>query len=96
MIQFLIHAFDHTDSEALNRRMAVRPAHFENIKALKESGNFILGAALLNAEGNMIGSNMVMQFETEAEFQAYLSSEPYVVESVWNNVSVHKVRVAQV
>ena len=41
MIQFNIYALDYTDADALNRRMAVRPAHLEGVKKLKDTGNFI-------------------------------------------------------
>lgn len=35
---FVVFAPDYTDAEALSRRMAVRPAHLENAKNLKEKG----------------------------------------------------------
>jgi|APTNR8051073442_1049403.scaffolds.fasta_scaffold00231_38 uncharacterized protein YciI len=96
MIQYLIHALDHTDAGALERRMAARPAHFEGAIKLKADGNFIIGSAILDQEGKMIGSNMIVQFETEAAFQEYLKSEPYVSEGVWGDIKIYKTRVAQV
>ena len=96
MIQFNIYALDHTDSDALNRRMAVRPKHLEGVKKLKESGNFIIGGALLDDANKMIGSTMILQFETEAEFYAYLKNEPYVLGVVWGNTTIRKMRVATV
>jgi len=96
MIQFLIHALDHTDAEAYDRRMAARPAHFEGASQLKANGNFIIGSAILNDEGKMIGSNMILQFETEEAFQQYYEAEPYVAKGVWGNINVYKTRVAQV
>ncbi len=96
MIQFNIYALDYTDTDALNRRMSARPAHVEGAKFLKENNNFIIGAALLDDAGKMIGSNMIVQFETEAEFYAYLKSEPYVTGAVWGNITVRKTRVAPI
>ncbi len=96
MIQYLIHALDHVDAAALERRMAARPAHFEGVTKLKENGNFIIGSALLDEEGKMIGSNMIVQFETEAAFQDYFKSEPYVSEGVWGDINIYKTKVAQV
>ena len=55
MNQYLITAYDGTDENALERRMNVRPFHLEGAKKLKENGNFIIGGAILNEEGNMIG-----------------------------------------
>lgn len=96
MIQYLIHALDHTDPAALDRRMAARPAHFEGVIKLKAEGNFIIGSAILDEEGRMIGSNMIVQFETEEAFQSYFKAEPYVSQGVWNEIKVYKTRVAQV
>jgi uncharacterized protein len=60
MNQYLVTAYDYTDTEALQRRMNVRPHHLDGAKGLKESGNFILGGAILNDEGKMIGSVMIL------------------------------------
>jgi uncharacterized protein len=94
MIQFNIYALDHTDKEGLNRRMAARPAHLEGVKRLKENGNYVIGAALLDDADKMIGSNMIVQFETEAVFYDYLKIEPYVTGVVWGNITIRKTRVA--
>jgi uncharacterized protein len=94
MIQFNIYALDHTDSEGLNRRMAARPSHLEGVKRLKENGNYVIGAALLDDADKMIGSNMIVQFDTEAAFYDYLKTEPYVTGVVWGNITIRKTRVA--
>ena len=94
MIQFNIYALDYTDADALNRRMAVRPAHFEGIEKLKKNGNYIIGGALLDDDGKMIGSNLIVQFETEAEFYSYMKIEPYVLGIVWGNITIRKMRIA--
>lgn len=96
MKQYVIHAFDGTDAEALNRRMAVRQAHFENMSTYKSAGNFILGGAMLDDAGKMIGSTVVMQFESDTDFQAYLDSEPYVQHKVWLEMKVFPFKTATV
>ncbi len=96
MIQFVIEALDHTDAEGLSRRMAVREKHLAGAAALKHSGNYILGGAKLDDEGKMIGSTMVLQFETEADFKAYFAEEPYIKGNVWGKTDVYKFRVANV
>jgi uncharacterized protein YciI len=96
MKQYLVYAWDGTDGNTLERRMSMRPSHFENAKRLKALGNFILGGAILNDEGKMIGSNMIMQFETEAELQDWLNTEPYITKKVWENFEVHPFKVADV
>ena len=69
MQQYLVYAWDGTDQQALERRMKARPAHFENSRRIKATGNFVLGGAMLNDEGKMIGSTMVVQFETKDQLQ---------------------------
>ena len=94
--QYFITAYDFTDSQALDRRMAARPAHLAGVKKLKENGNFLIGGAILSPEGKMIGSSLFMQFQTEAELQQWLKEEPYVNEKVWDKIDIKPFRVAEV
>ena len=73
-----------------------RPAHFENARKLKATGNFIMGGAMLNDEGKMIGSTMVMQFETKEQLQQWLDTEPYITGKVWQKMDLRTFRVADV
>ena len=96
MKQYVFHAFDGADSEALNRRLAVRQAHFDNMSQYKAAGNFILGGAILDEEGKMIGSTVVMQFESHHDLQAYLDSEPYIQNDVWLDLKIFPFKTATV
>ena len=96
MKQYLVTGYDYTDEGALQRRMDVRQHHLDNLKALKESGNFIIGGAVLNDEGNMIGSVMIMQFETDEELEAWKKSDPYVTQKIWESVDIKPYKVAVV
>jgi uncharacterized protein len=96
MNQYLIIAYDGTDENALERRMNVRPFHLEGAKKLKEDGNFIIGGAMLNDEGKMIGSTMILQFENQLELQDWLNNEPYIQQKVWEKFEVKPFRVANV
>jgi uncharacterized protein len=96
MNQYLITAYDGTDENALERRMSVRPFHLEGAKKLKEYGNFIIGGAMLNDEGKMIGSTMILQFEDPKELQNWIDSEPYIQQGVWEKFEVKPFRVANV
>lgn len=94
MNQYLITAYDFTDTDALNRRMAVRPLHLDAARQLRETGNFVLGGAMLNDEGKMIGSVMVLQFETEEQLAAWKQNEPYITQKVWETVDIKPFKVA--
>ncbi len=96
MKQFVIYAKDGIDEQAIDRRMAVRPTHFEGIKKLKEGGNYILGGAILDDNGKMIGSTMILQFETEEEFKNWYNNEPYITGNIWEKIEVSPYRVAVV
>lgn len=96
MNQYLVTAYDYTDTEALQRRMNVRPHHLDAAKDLKASGNYVLGGAILNEDGKMIGSVMILQFETEEALNAWKQNEPYITQKIWESVDVKPFRVATV
>ncbi|WP_121249195.1 YciI family protein [Mucilaginibacter phyllosphaerae] len=96
MNQYLITGYDYTDEGALERRMNVRQHHLDGAKDLKESGNFVLGGAMLNDEGKMIGSTLILQFENEEALEAWKQGEPYITQKVWETVDVKPFKVAQI
>jgi uncharacterized protein YciI len=96
MNQYLVTAYDYTDEGAFDRRMNVRPHHLDGAKYLKAKGNYVLGGAVLNDEGKMIGSTMILQFETEEELKAWQQNEPYITQKIWESVDIKPFRVANV
>ncbi|MDB5023766.1 MAG: hypothetical protein JWP78_1521 [Mucilaginibacter sp.] len=96
MNQYLVTAYDYTDPGALQRRMNVRPHHFDGVKDLKANGNFVFGGAILNDQGKMTGSVMIVQFETEEELQGWQQNEPYITQKVWESFDVKPFKVADV
>lgn len=93
-MHFLVTAYDGKDSEALSRRMAAREAHLAGGKKMKDAGQMLFGAALLDGEGKMIGSAMLVEFESRAEVDEWLSRDPYTTGGVWQEVSVVPCRVS--
>lgn len=94
-MQFLLTGKDGKDGEALNRRMAVRAAHLAGAERMKESGELLMGAAMLDPDGKMIGSIMVFNFNNRAALDAYLKDEPYVVGNVWQDIEIQSIAVAK-
>jgi hypothetical protein len=88
MPQFVIIAYDATDADAINRRMAAREAHTKAIAVARAEGKMLCGAALLDDAGKMIGSNIILNFPDRAAVDAWLAVEPYVVGNVWDKISV--------
>ena len=88
-MQFIIKAYDGINT--LERRMAVRPRHLENMS--KVNGKVICAGGLLDNEGKMKGSVLIMEFADRAGLDAYLASEPYIAEHVWEKVTVEAMNV---
>lgn len=92
-MQFVLVALDHTDDGALDRRLANRDAHLARVRALAAEGGFLSGGAILDANGKMIGSNAHFDFPSRASFDAWLAEDPYVVNRVWDSVTIHEARL---
>ena len=88
-MQFRIKALD--GEGKLAKRMEVRPRHLEGMEKLRS--HIICAGGLLDDEGKMKGSVLILDFPSRAELDAYLSAEPYVVEHVWEKVEVETMNV---
>ena len=91
-MQFLVKAYD--GDGMLEKRMEVRPRHLEGMKALGRQ--IICAGGLLDDEGRMKGSALVMEFPDRAALEEYLKNEPYVVEGVWQKIEVEPMNVVLV
>ena len=88
-MQFLIKACD--GPNMLEKRMEVRPRHLEGMSRLSE--HIICAGGLLDDEGKMKGSALIMDFDSRGELDAYLAAEPYVLENVWQKIEVEPMNV---
>jgi len=88
-MQYLITAYD--GENMLEHRMEVRSRHLENIT--KTGGRVICAGGLLDEEGRMKGSALIMEFTTHALLDEYLANEPYITEKVWEKVTVEPMNV---
>ena len=88
-MQFIITA--HDGENMLDRRMAVRPRHLEGMAKLGK--HIILAGGLLDDEGKMKGSVLILDFEDRSALDDYLKNEPYVVEHVWEKIEVETINV---
>ena len=92
--QFLVLAYDGTDDAAKARRKAARPTHFAGIGPLVERGELKAAGAILDDDGDMIGSVAFLDFPNRAELDDWLAREPYVTEGVWETIEVRPFRIA--
>ena len=88
-MQFLIKAYD--GPNMLEKRMEVRPRHLEGMNRLSE--HIICAGGLLDEEGKMKGSALIMDFDSRNDLDAYLAAEPYVLEKVWQKIEVESMNV---
>ena len=93
-MQYVVHALDFPD--ALERRLSVREAHLDGVRRMKAAGTFHLGGALLDDEGRMIGSMMLVEFATREELDRWLDGEVYVTGRVWERIDVRPFRMAPI
>jgi uncharacterized protein YciI len=93
-MQFLVVARDGTDGGAVERRMRVRPTHLEAIAPLVEDGHVLVGGAILNEAGDMIGSMLLVEFPERAAVETWLEADPYVTGGVWKEIEVSPFRAA--
>jgi uncharacterized protein YciI len=95
-MQFLLVAYDRTDSGALERRMKVREDHFVRINMLKKAGEFLFGGAILDENGKMIGSMIVYDFHDRQSLEESLKEEPYLTAGVWEKTDISPFRLAKI
>ena len=94
MPQYVVIAYDGTDAAALDRRMAVRPAHLENVKPMVAAGQLVAGGAILDEAGKMVGSVVICDFAEKADFDHWLNTDPYITGKVWQKIEVKPFRLA--
>lgn len=88
-MQYIITAYD--GENMLDKRMEIRPRHLENMTKVK--GRVLCAGGILDDEGIMKGSMLVIDFAEKADLDEYLQNEPYIKEGVWEKVHVENMNV---
>ena len=89
MEQFVVRAYD--GKGMLEKRLEVRPRHLEGMERIRQ--HVVCAGGLLDDEGKMKGSMLVIEFESCQELDEYLANEPYVLEHVWEKIEVEPINV---
>nr|WP_106783252.1 YciI family protein [Lysinibacillus timonensis] len=95
-MQFLINAFDGTDDKAIERRLAAREEHLKSVEQRAAAGEHLYATAILNDDGKMIGSMMVVEYPSKKELDNWLKVEPYILGNVWEQVQIHPCSVPSI
>ena len=88
-MQFMITAYD--GEGMLDKRMAVRPRHLEGVARLGK--HVVCAGGLLDNEGKLKGSVLILDLPNREALDEYLASEPYVAEHVWERIEVEPMNV---
>ena len=91
-MQFVVKAYD--GKGMLEKRMEVRPRHLEGMNKLGK--HIICAGGLLDDEGKMKGSVLILDFPDRSALDEYLGKEPYVLEKVWEKIEVEVMNVVLV
>ena len=87
-MHFIITGHDGSDDQALERRMSVREEHMCGVADMVKQKRLLYAAAMLDDNGKMIGSTMIVDFESRTALDEYLKAEPYVTGKVWEKIDV--------
>ncbi len=93
-MRYVLIARDGTDPEAKARRLAARPAHLERVGPFVDRGRILIGGAILDDAGDMVGSVMLFDFATREELDGWIAEDPYVTGEVWKEIEVRDFRPA--
>ena len=88
-MQFIVKAYD--GEGKLEKRMEVRPRHLERVNQYRD--HVICAGGLLDENGKMKGSALIMDFESRKALEDYLAGEPYVTEKVWEKIEIEPMNV---
>lgn len=91
-MHFIVIAKDGTDERAPERRQAAREAHLANINASIK--HMVTAGATFDAEGRVDGSLLVVDFPSRNDLVEWLQTDPYVVQSVWQDIVIQTFRPA--
>lgn len=83
---FAFHLLDRPDSQAL--RQSVRPAHKDYLAKVAERIAF--AGPLLDEQGAMCGSLLVIDFDDAATARAWLAGEPFTRAGLYQRSDLHR------
>jgi uncharacterized protein YciI len=72
-------------------RMAVRPDHLKHLDSL--GNRLVLAGPFLDANGDMNGSFMVIEAESQADAEATFAKDPFVVRGVFGSIEIRPFRI---
>lgn len=81
---FVLHCLDKPN--ALQVRMGAREAHLAYVGGQRDI--LRLGGPMLDADGNMAGSLMIVDVADKAAAEAFSANDPYTKADLWQRVDI--------
>ena len=85
-MHFVIHAIDRSDAGSL--REHTRPTHLDYLGGF----DVVFGGPMLDDDGAMCGSLIVVQAEDRAAAEAFAAGDPYALAGLFETVSITAMR----
>lgn len=87
MTYFCVHAFDHPGR--LEDRKRLRESHRARLRDHDHPVVVRIGGPLLDDDGEMIGSMLVIEAETRTQVEAYIAGDPYVRNQLFRRIAIN-------
>ena len=85
-MHFVIHAIDRSDAGSL--RQHTRPTHLDYLGGF----DVVFGGPMLDDDGAMCGSLIVVQTEDRAAAEAFAAGDPYALAGLFETVTITAMR----
>lgn len=86
MAYFCVHAFDRPGR--IDDRKRLRDNHRARLRQHEHPVVVRIGGPLLDDEGGMIGTMLVIEAESRKAVEAYLAGDPYMLEDLFETVNI--------
>lgn len=87
MTFFVVHALDAQGMAQM--RAENRSAHRARLRSHEHLLKVHVGGPILNEDGEMCGTMLVVEADTRSEVENYLEGDPYVTAGVYASISIH-------
>jgi len=87
MPHFVVYALDKPNREAT--RLDHRPAHRARLRDHEHVVSVQVGGPLLDADGRMIGSLLIVEAASAEAVESFMAGDPYQLADVYASVRVH-------
>ncbi len=74
---------------ALEKRQQVRDEHLRGIESYVKTKKILFGGAILDDDEKMVGSSLLVDFESRDALDAFLHNDIYTRSGVWQDFEIY-------